>query len=1198
MICCLNPDCQNPPHAEGTNFCTNCGTRMVLLKKRYRPLKSLGGDRLGKTYLAEDIAKDRECVIQQLALEFWQVEERHLPKERFEQQARRRQEGERDKIPKVLAYFEERESLYLVQDYVQGQNLREELKQQGIFSETQVREIWRYLLKILKVAHDRHIVHRDIKPENIIRAHPSTPLREGELAAADSLSGEELSSPTILPEKKPREWVLVGFDLGKPTVSNFSSLFSPTSNPASQKPSSPIPNPLFTPEPAKTAFGYRAMELQKGKATPASDLYSLGCVGFYLLTGVDPLELWRMEGYAWTSRWRSHLEQPASQELVGILDKLLQPKVALRYQSVEEVLADLDIEPGSQKAQPTTGPVPESEEVLPGESALKEEATEELEDLLPEPVKAETIAKAAAPKTLSPETVSPETLSPPVPESEEVLPGESALKEEATEEPEDLWRSQLAFSETVSPETASPETPLPESLQVLPGESARKEEQTEEVLPGESARKEEATEEATEEPEDLWREPAKAQTIAKAAAPLAFSEAASPETLSPPLTESEEVLPGESALKEEATEEPEDLWRSPAKAEAIAKAAAPLAFSETVSPETLSPPLTESEEVLPGESARKEEATEEVLPGETALKQEATEEPEDLWREPAKAQTIAKAAAPETAAPETVSPEVGAPEALKAEPIAKAAPPETVSPETAAPETAAPETAAPETVSPEVGAPEALKAEPIAKAAPPETVSPETVSPETAAPETVSPETVSPEVGAPEALKAEPIAKAAPRQTLSPETVSPETAAPETVSPETVSSEAEKAEAIAKPIAEAEPIAEPKAVDLALFPVDVSEGRVSEESPPEIAPSKSELEEDIAERKVQRLAIRRRRKARFQKKLVAAIAVLVSGGLAVAAIGELNRRGGFAVFGKSKNVFYKKVAIANTLSAHTDAVNAVAITPDGKNLISASSDNTIGIWNLKTGKLEKTLTGHTYLLNCLATSADGKIIASGGFDKTIRIWNLDTGELMQTISRNSVGIDALAISPDGQTLAAGSSRHIKIWNAKTGRLHHKLIAHKSWIGALGISPDGQTLVSGSLDGKIKIWNLPAGKLEKTLSGTIEAINSLAISPDGETFAAGGVSGKVEIWHLPSGKLQKTLSAHSSAVNSLTTSADGKTLISGGRDSTIKIWNPKTGKLLLAIASQKNGVNSVAISPDGRILASGSGDKTIQIWQLP
>ena len=900
---------------------------------------------MGKTYLAEDIAKDRECVIQQLALEVWQVEERHKAKERFEKQVRRMQEGERDKIPKVLAYFEEKESLYLVQDYIQGPTLREELKQQGIFSETQVREIWRSLLKILKVAHDRHIIHRDIKPENIIRAHPSTPLPEGEPAAAQSLSGEELSP---IPEKNPREWVLVGFDLGKPTFSNFSSLFSPKSNPTSQKPSSPIPNPLFTPEPAKTAFGYRAMELQKGQAIPASDLYSLGCVGFYLLTAVDPLELWRMEGYAWTSRWRSHLKQPASQELVGILDKLLQPKLALRYQSVEEVLADLDIEPRSQTAQPTTEPVPESLQVLPGEPALKDEATEESEDFWREAAKAEAIAKAAPPEILSPETTSPEMLS----------------------------------------------LPVPDSLQ---------------------------------------------------------------------------VLPGEPALKEEETKEPEDLWREAANAEAIAKAA----------------PL----------------------------------------------------------------------------------------------ETAAPETLYPETVSPEVESPEAVKAEPIAKAAPPETVSPETLSPETLSPETVSSESAV----SSEAAKAESIAAA------------PETLSPETVSSESVSSQAAKAESIAKQIAEAE--AEPKAVDIALFPVDVSKGEVSEESPPEIAPSKSKLEEELAERKLDRLAIRRRKKRRFQKKLFAAMAVLISGGLAVAAIGELNRRGGFAVFGKSKNVFSKKAAIANTLNAHADAVNAVAITPDGQTLISASSDNTIGIWNLKTGKLQKTLTGHTYLLNCLATSADGKIIASGGFDKTIRIWNLDTGELMQTISRNSVGIDALAISPDGQTLAAGSSRHIKIWNAKTGRLYHKLIAHKSWIGALGISPDGQTLVSGSLDGKIKIWNLPAGKLEKTLSGKIEAINSLAISPDGETFAAGGVSGKVEIWHLPSGKLQKTFSAHSSAVNSLTTSADGKTLISGGRDSTIKMWNPKTGKLLWA-TSQKNGVNSVAISPDGRTLASGSGDKTIQIWQLP
>ncbi|MBW4625685.1 MAG: protein kinase [Brasilonema octagenarum HA4186-MV1] len=171
MFCCLNPTCDNPPNPDGTMFCSNCGTGLVVLRNRYRPIKSLGGGGFGKTYLAEDTDKLNEhCVIKQFAPQVQETGALNKATELFEQQAKRLQQlGKHLKIPALLAYFEQDNRLYLVQEFIDGQNLLVELQQQGIFNEQKVRELLLDLLDILKTVHQYKVIHRDIKPENIIR---------------------------------------------------------------------------------------------------------------------------------------------------------------------------------------------------------------------------------------------------------------------------------------------------------------------------------------------------------------------------------------------------------------------------------------------------------------------------------------------------------------------------------------------------------------------------------------------------------------------------------------------------------------------------------------------------------------------------------------------------------------------------------------------------------------------------------------------------------------------------------------------------------------------------------------------------------------------------------------------------------------------------------------------------------------------
>ncbi|MBW4632358.1 MAG: serine/threonine protein kinase [Iphinoe sp. HA4291-MV1] len=293
MICCLNPECSHPLNSQGTNFCGNCGAELIsLLRGRYRIIKPLGGGGFARTYLAEDADKlDEKCVVKQLAPQVQGSWSRQKAIELFQQEAKRLQHlGEHPQIPTLYAYFKEDNYLYLVQQFIEGNDLLQELRQQGVFDEAKIQEFLQDLLPVLVAVHQQQVIHRDIKPENILR------------------------------RKSDGRFVVIDFGVSKLKTGTVNA-----------KPGTSI-----------GSFGYAPFEqMYSGEAYPASDLYSLGATTFHLLTGVSPWEIWMKQGYSWTSTWRQYLIQPIAQELGLIIDKLLQENYKLRYLSAEAVLQDL-----------------------------------------------------------------------------------------------------------------------------------------------------------------------------------------------------------------------------------------------------------------------------------------------------------------------------------------------------------------------------------------------------------------------------------------------------------------------------------------------------------------------------------------------------------------------------------------------------------------------------------------------------------------------------------------------------------------------------------------------------------------------------------------------------------------------------------------------------------------------------------------
>jgi eukaryotic-like serine/threonine-protein kinase len=295
MSCCLNPTCPKPQNPAQSLICLNCGSHL-LLKQRYRSLQLLDIGGMSRAFLAvdEDIPGRQVCVVKQF---FPSAQVLDNPKsygkslELFKREALQLDKLGRQssQIPKLLAYLEQDQKFYLVQEYIDGQNLLRDLETYGAYSEDHIRQLLQEILPVLQFVHDQKVIHRDIKPENIMHR------QNGQI-------------------------VLIDFGLSKLLTDQVTSRGT-----------------------TGGTMGYAPPEqIRAGVAYPATDLFALGATCVHLLTNVTPDNLYDFQQDRWI--WPDLLlqdERTISTNLAEILNKMLRSEVKERYQAARDVLVDL-----------------------------------------------------------------------------------------------------------------------------------------------------------------------------------------------------------------------------------------------------------------------------------------------------------------------------------------------------------------------------------------------------------------------------------------------------------------------------------------------------------------------------------------------------------------------------------------------------------------------------------------------------------------------------------------------------------------------------------------------------------------------------------------------------------------------------------------------------------------------------------------
>ena len=273
-------------------------------------------------------------------------------------------------------------------------------------------------------------------------------------------------------------------------------------------------------------------------------------------------------------------------------------------------------------------------------------------------------------------------------------------------------------------------------------------------------------------------------------------------------------------------------------------------------------------------------------------------------------------------------------------------------------------------------------------------------------------------------------------------------------------------------------------------------------------------------------------------------------------------------------------AAESRMLKHPDQVRCVYMTPDGQYVISGAQDHTVRVWDTRRTEGKARIVVHADGVSDVAVSPDGRVAASAGGD-AIHLWDIRTARRLRSISAPGVRFSKLAFTGNDRILAgewSDESSDLTLWDTTTGRGAGRMRGHRAGIWALAASPDGRYVLSGSRDLTFRFWDLARGVerwQQHGREGLHDEVMAAAFLPDGQGVLVGLYDGSLHLWDTSGQQQARGWGGHQMDKQEL------------ARHPELATFGRQTRALL----------GGLAITPDGRYAVTASADRTAAVWQI-